>query len=137
MAGDGGKPGELQIRVRPNVAVGAEGHLGAHLGDLAQRLLDLSRDYHGVGVEIDTSDLYERPLGPDEIRLKKGQAPFDQLAIYVTGLLTHELTRAVDHLARIVGAWMKEHRRSDHDAEVAIYGPDGKVLKRISVRQVQ
>jgi hypothetical protein len=57
------------------------------------------------------------------------------IGVYLLHVVDLELRRVIDQVVDASIAWLKQHRRRDEKVEVEIYGPCGKILKRIRVRQ--
>jgi hypothetical protein len=126
------------IRLVPNESI-FTGDLQKRLGDLTQALIEAGADY-GVAVEIDTSDRTR----PGELR--SGSSPIEGIALLVLAGAAGAAGRQIDGLverafdAAIGWALRWRHKEAgaiDDPISVAIYGPDGKVLKRVYVPQGQ
>jgi hypothetical protein len=78
-------------------------------------------------VELDAT---LRPTEPEE---QIGAAGLEGVAIYMSGLATHE-ARLLDRTFDAVVDWVMRRRdASGEEVAVAIYGPDGEVLKSVLV----
>ncbi len=118
---------DARLRVVPNETLLPQ--LGDRLGELIQVLLEEGADV-GISVEIDTSDRTR----PDELR--GGASPAMVIAL---ALLSGGAAGLAGRLCDAAVAWLQRHHRADDapapddPAFVQVYGPDGRLLRRVRV----
>lgn len=122
---------DVRLRVVPNESMFPE--WAPELGDLVQRLVDAG-EADGISVDLDTSDRTR----PGEER--GGASPLAGLALVLLGGAGGRLAAHLGELLLDAAvAWLRTHipgKRNYDKSEgvgVALYGPDGEIIKRVRV----